>query len=58
MTFIWKSFQDGEYLSKHTEKYILTLCKTNDFEKADFCIFVNRSQPVVLYQYSTLIIRQ
>jgi hypothetical protein len=24
MTFIWNSFQDCEYLSKHTEKYILT----------------------------------
>jgi hypothetical protein len=38
MIFILNSFQDGENLSKHTEKYILTLCKTTDFEKADFCM--------------------
>jgi len=36
MTFILNSSQDGENLSKHTEKYVLTLCKTNGFQKADF----------------------
>lgn len=42
VTFIWNSFQDGGNLSKHTQKYILTLCKTKDFEKADFLYAVNK----------------
>jgi hypothetical protein len=42
ITFILNSFQDGEIFSKHTEKYILTLYNTTDFEKADFCtLYIN-----------------